>query len=247
MEPIITSALIGAGIKGFSSLFGDSEEEKRNKQRQAAIKALRAQIARNLQQAGTEKLQSDRTFSGRVTDRRGALNSKLTSRGMDPIGSIYSNEEDLIEGNIGEKSAIDTRTAALNASVEDNIGELEAGVEEPEGGFSRFMGGAIEGANLGMGFGKALGFLDPKATGMGMGGTDGTPITTGMDNLGNDGNMGMGGDYGFLSPEKSMLSTGNLLGMGEGENYDYSGLLDKLGLSDKLLPEAGLKKRFRIR
>ena len=174
MEPIITSALIGAGVKGISSLFGESEEEKRNKQRRRMLQAIRGQQEANVKRAETDKADANRDMSSEKADRRNTLSQKLAQYGYEPGGSIATNEKDLVLGNMRTKENIRSGLAEANQILDKQYTEIDAGMEDNPDPFSTFLGESISGASEGIKFGQALGFLDPK----GGGGTgNGTPPT----------------------------------------------------------------------
>ena len=77
MDPITIAALGGGLLRGVTSLFGESEEEKRNKQRQRLLQAIRDQQAGNKERAQKDKERMDRELSSEKADRRNVLSQKL--------------------------------------------------------------------------------------------------------------------------------------------------------------------------
>ena len=161
MDPITIAALGGGLLRGVTSLFGESEEEKRNKQRQRLLQAIRDQQAGNKERAQKDKERMDRELSSEKADRRNVLSQKLAQYGYEPGGSIATNEKDLVLGNIKGKGDIEARLEEANALLQRQAGDVNAGIECEPDPFGTFVSEAIGGAAEGINFGKALGFLDP--------------------------------------------------------------------------------------
>lgn len=161
IAPLVIPA-VTAGLSAISGLFSDSEEEKRNKQREAMKRAYLQQIQRNVERARKMQQESDSLYSGRIADRRGNLNAKLGEYGLDPVGSMYSNEKDLIDANLQNKTSIEGNMTDTNNSLQGNIDMLNAEMEVPESGISKFIGGGIKGFNLGS---QISGAINPQGLG----------------------------------------------------------------------------------
>lgn len=237
INPMTAFAVGGGLLRGITSLFGESEEEKRNKQRRRAIQILREQMQRNEQKAEEDKAQTTRMFQGEKADRRNLLTQKLSQYGMDPTGSMAANEKDLVEGEIVSRANIDSQLKELNNAIQSQIGEIESGIETEESGFSRFLGEGIEGVNMGINFGKAFGFMDPAAAITG-GDKTGTPITGEDINPTADSNFEL-----KLNPggDKTTFGSGDLLGLGDADSG--MNLLNYSDLMSNYLPK---KKTFKM-
>lgn len=176
--PIVAAAGAGALLKGVSSLFGDSEEEKRNKVRRRMLQAIRGQQEANMKRAETDKANANRDMSSEKADRRNVLSQKLAQYGYEPGGSIATNEKDLVLGNMRQKENIMAGLNESNQLLDKQYGDINAGMEDNPDPFSTFLGEAIGGANEGIKFGQALGFLDPQNNpGKSVGGTTTTNTT----------------------------------------------------------------------
>jgi len=160
-------------LGGVVNLLGDSEEEKRNQERRKRAKAMLQQMDRNKQLAQEEKNSNNREFASAITDRKNSMNQKLAQYGFDPVGSIASNEKDLVTGNIETNAAVDLKTNKVNNDIQSTIDQINAGMEEPESGISRFGGGLLKGFNLGSDVNNALG--------LNSGESGGEEETTGID------------------------------------------------------------------
>jgi len=160
--PFLAAAGIGAGVGAIANMFGESEEEKRNRQRREMIAGFLKEMERNRKQASDEKMQSNRDLSSNQADRRQAVNQKLTSEGFSPIGSVASNEKDLIAGNIHEKDSISNLLAKMNSQVQSEVDQTNAGMETEPDMFSRALSGGIKGFNMGSDiFGAATNMINP--------------------------------------------------------------------------------------
>lgn len=178
--------LIAAGVGGVvNSLFGTSEEDRRNEQRRKMIEAYLRRQKENEARAQGFRTKSDTTYSGRINDRRAGVNMKLAESGMDPVGSMYTNEKDLVNANVQEKANIDENLAGMNSELQGGIDELNAGMEEGPGFFENFVSGGLKGMNLTSGIMDAI-----KKPDLGDGtGVEGTTVT-GTNNLNTSGILG---------------------------------------------------------
>lgn len=154
---------VGGMIQG---ALGMSEEEKRNEERRRMILAYREQMDRSRKRAAEQQKRTDAMYSGRITERRGNLNAKAAEYGLDPVGSMYSNEKDLIDANVTQQDNIEGNMMEQTDALQGNIDGLNAQMETPESLGSKIIGGGLKGFNLGSQVSGAL-FpqkLDPNNT-----------------------------------------------------------------------------------
>jgi len=172
---MIPPQAIAAVVGGLTnSLFGTSEEDRRNEQRRKMIEAYLRRQKENEARAQGFRTKSDTTYSGRINDRRAGVNMKLAESGIDPVGSMYSNEKDLVNANLQDKANIDENLAGMNSELQGGIDELNAGMEEGPGFFENFVSGGLKGMNLTSGIMDAI-----KKPDLGGGIGDKTSVTTG--------------------------------------------------------------------
>ena len=162
MDPMTIAALGGGLLRGVTSLFGDSEEERRNKQRRRMLQALRGQQEQNRKRAETDKASLNREMSSEKADRRNTLSQKLAQYGYEPGGSIATNEKDLVLGNIQGKDNVMARLEESNQMLDKQYSDIESGIEDTPDAFGTFLGEGIAGANEGINFAKSFGLMDPK-------------------------------------------------------------------------------------
>lgn len=174
--------LIAAGVGGIvNSVFGTSEEERRNEQRRKMIEAYLRRQKENEARAQGFRTKSDTTYSGRINDRRAGVNMKLAESGMDPVGSMYTNEKDLVNANVQEKANIDENLAGMNSELQRGIDELNAGMESGPGFLENFVSGGLKSMNLASGIMDAI--KKPDLGGGTAGMTDNNPSVTTGNNL----------------------------------------------------------------
>jgi hypothetical protein len=113
------------------------------------IAAFMKQMDRNRSDAFDEKTQSNRDLSGAESDRRQSTNQKLSQYGFSPIGSVASNEKDLVGANISEKANITAMLNKMNTQVQGEIDQTNAGMETEPGFGEKLFSGAVKGFNLG--------------------------------------------------------------------------------------------------
>lgn len=165
IAPFVLPA-IGAGLGMVQGALGMSEEEKRNEERRKMILAYRQQMDRARIRAAENEKRTDAMYSGRIAERRGNLNAKMGEYGLDPVGSMYSNEKDLIDANVTQQDNIEGNMLEQTDALQGNIDGLNAQMETPESLGSKIIGGGLKGFNLGSQIGGAL-FpqkLDPNNT-----------------------------------------------------------------------------------
>lgn len=178
IPPQVIAGLTGGVI---NSVFGTSEEERRNEQRRKMIESYLRRQKENEARAAGYRTKSDTTYSGRINDRRAGVNMKLAESGVDPVGSMYSNEKDLVNANVQEKANIDENTAEQNAQLMSGVDELNAGMETEPGFFENFISGGLKGMNHASGVMDAI--KKPDLGGGTIGITDNNPSVTTGNNL----------------------------------------------------------------
>jgi hypothetical protein len=200
--PFLAAAGIGSLAGGLLNMFGESEEEKRNRLKRQQIEAMLKQMERERQLAQEEKKQSDRDASSSMADRRTAVNQKLSQYGYDPVGSIASNESDIIKANISNKANISQLMKERENEIQSVIDQLNATMEDEPSLLTRGLSGGLKGFNLASNIYGALSGIpgDNKTTGVegygdtGYGGSlgkslfdkGGVKITDAMDNVTNN-------------------------------------------------------------
>lgn len=166
LAPLVIPAIM-AGAGAIGNILGESEEEKRNRERKQMIAAYLKRIDENNKRRQKEKEQSDLLYGGKVGERRSNYDAVLASKGLDVSGSNYANEKDLINANIYEKQGVDTRYDTMNADINSNIDMLNAGMEKTPGfagGVKNFLSGAVKGFTTGAGISQALQGVDTTDT-----------------------------------------------------------------------------------
>jgi hypothetical protein len=167
MDPI--TALLGGGgalFGGLMNLFDNPEEE----QRQQLLALLGQQEGKIGTEYKTAVADLNRQSEMAKKQRRGITEQVNVSRGINDPNQIYSNEEDVINAqDTGMANLSKEKMQALDRITQEKAGVISGTPGADESGFSRFLGGAFEGAGTGMNLMTALQKLrtdgkDPKDT-----------------------------------------------------------------------------------
>lgn len=202
--PFLAAAGIGAVAGAAENIFGESEEEKANRQKRQQITALLKSIERERARGFDEKVNVNRDFSSFVADRRQATNQKLSQEGFSPVGSVGSNEKDLVEGSIKQKEDIDSNVNKFASGVHSEVDQITAGMQTEPGFGEKLFSGAVKGFNLGSSiYGAAVGNkdLNPDDTG--------NTIKKLKDKSGNKG-LGVEDIMNYMNRKKKLSKTGNV-------------------------------------
>jgi len=177
---------IGAGIGALGNMLGESEEEKRNQMLKKKMEALNAMRERFKQQAAEDRKSSSRMYSGMIGERRGNLNQKLAQYGMNPSGSVYSNEKDLIDANLQERENIDKQQKEMESQISYQIDNINSEMVDEPSMFEKGLSGGISGFKQGLNLSSVLpGVNSP-------GGSATKPITKPVTSGINTGNINQG-------------------------------------------------------
>ena len=146
-------AWVAVGIAGGSALLGgianatsgDNEEEKLAQY----IKYLEESKAKYAQEFSKQKMDMMRMNEAQKKQTLTRANQKAAAAGMDPVASSYANEEGLDNSLNASMSQLDAQKEQVLRGIDEQIAKANLG-SNPESGFSKFIGGALTGANIGM-------------------------------------------------------------------------------------------------
>lgn len=170
-----------------------------------------------------------RLEEGRLKSKRNQVSQKASELGMDPIAANYGNEEEVYQQTQGAMSEAEAYDKAEKNRIASMLFQMNAG-NEPESGFSKFVGGALQGADIGLGVQSTLSKMespiDPGAT------TTTTPSTVPMNApppvLDNDENEGDFVSQNFFKKNKKTNGLRGMTGLNDStyealkHNNEYS-------------------------
>lgn len=141
VAPFVIPA-IAAGIGGLANLFGGSEKKT------YTVDDL-IKYGYKPYNEGEELTNLNRMGEALKKDRRANVNEKAVSQGFSPTGSIFTNEEDILNSQMAGEQTIKKNAAQDKNKIAQMLFQLNESQPEDESDIMKFLSGAVGGAKQG--------------------------------------------------------------------------------------------------